>query len=73
MFQVHNLLCIICIYIYIYIYIFTVLSVNQVRGHPLQKHAAPAIAAALDAQSPAVLSVLLCLSGVPLSVFHFKK
>jgi len=52
---------------------FTVLPVNQAQGHPLQKHVAPAIAAALDTRSPTVLSVLLCLSGVPLSVFALYK
>jgi len=50
--------------------ILTVVPVNQAQEHPLQRHAAPAIVAALDAQFPAIPSVLQCLSAAPLPVFH---
>ena len=48
--------------------LFTVLPVNHVEVHLSQTHAAPATAAALDAQSPTVLSALLYLSCVSLSL-----
>jgi len=47
-------------------HLLTVLPLTQVQVHRPQTHAAPAIAAALDAQFPTTLSALQCLSCAPL-------